>query len=125
MKIRTRDDLAELMRDRGVSYVFTPLVTKQRDGTWLAQYPGADWDVTAGDAETARERLRAAELERMRDPARSDWRVAAVQKYLTYGPTPGVYELDAQVAARIYASADESQLDAVLERIDRQRSTQC
>lgn len=124
MNIHTRDDMADLMRERGVSFVFTPVVTKQPDGTWLAQYPGADWDVTADDAETARLRLRAAEQDRMCDPAGSDWQVAAVHKYLTEGPIAGVYELDAEASARIHASCDEAQLDAMLEAIDRQRTAQ-
>lgn len=86
MNIHSRDDMADLMRERGVSFVFTPVVAEQPDGTWVAHYPGAEWEVTADDAETARLRLRAAEQDRMRDPAGSDWQVAAVRKYLTEGP---------------------------------------
>lgn len=121
--IKTRDDMAEVMRDRGVCFVFTPVVTEQADGSFMAQYPGADWKVTAPDAETARQRLRDAEQDRMRNPANGDWQVAAIHKYLTQGPIPGVYEIDAETSAQIHASGDESKLDELLADIDRQRLT--
>lgn len=122
MDIETRDDMADLMRERGASFVFTPVVTEQHNGSWVAQYPGADWKVTADDAEIARQRLREAELDRMRDPANSEWQVAAVRKYLSEGPIAGVYEVDTETSARIHASGDEAQLDVVLEEIDRLRT---
>jgi hypothetical protein len=43
MTIETQADVERIMLDRGVSFVFQPVLTEQPGGGWIAHYPAADW----------------------------------------------------------------------------------
>lgn len=120
--INTRDDYDELLRTTGKSFVFIPIVTHNPDGTWTARYPGANWDVTADDEAGARQKLYDSKLQRLGDPAEGDWELNAVREHFAHGPIPGVYELDAETAARVHNPPSEEKLDKAIAAIDRQRA---
>lgn len=122
--IETRDDYYELLRTTGKSFVFMPVLTENQDGTWTARYPGASWDVTAPDEAGARQKLHDTQLKRIGDPDQGDWELAAVREYFAHGPIPGVYELDAETAARVHNPPNEEELNKAIADIDRHRAEQ-
>lgn len=121
--IHTRDDYYELLRTTGKSFVFMPIVTPNEDGTWTARYPGANWDVSAPDEAGARQKLHDSKLQHMGDPGQDDeWELNAVREHFARGPIPGVYELDAETAARVHNPPSEEELNKAIADIDRQRA---
>jgi hypothetical protein len=115
--IRTQADVERIMVERNVSFVFDPLISQQPDGAWLARYPGADWSVTADNADEARAQLRVEELRRMSDPEASSWKINAVRLHVEHGPVDGVYELDNTAADRAIQAGTPAALDAEIAAI--------
>lgn len=120
--INTQEDFDELLRTTGKSFVFMPIVTQNDDGHWTARYPGTDWDVTADDEAGARHKLHDAQLGRMGNRAEGDWQLVALREHFAHGPIPGVYELDAETAARVHNPPNEEELDKAIADIDRRRA---
>lgn len=114
-----RQELADMMRQRRVSFVFRPQVQQHSDGSWIARYPRADWSVTAGSPTAAVHRLREAERDRMGDSRNGQWQAEAARDHLQHPRTPGVYQLGADMSARITDSrTPEAALDEIIAELD-------
>lgn len=121
-KIESRADMDDLMRTTGTTFVFVPQIVEGVDGTWTARYPGADWGVSGPDEASVRDRLGVEQRKRMGSGADDDWQIAALNLHLADGPIAGVYELDAETAARVHNPPNFDALQAALAEIDQQRA---
>ncbi|MDO2386869.1 hypothetical protein QRB41_26440 [Mycobacterium avium subsp. hominissuis] len=120
--IESRTDMEDFMRTTGTTFVFVPQVVENEDGSWTARYPGAEWEVNGPDELSVRDQLGILQRKRMGSGADDDWQIAALNLHLTNGPIAGVYELDADTAARVHNPPNFDALQAALAEIDQQRA---
>ena len=121
VNIESRTDMEDFMRTTGTTFVFVPQIVENEDGSWTARYPGAEWEVSGPDELSARDQLGIEQRKRIGGAADDDWQVAALRMYLGGGPIAGVYELDADTAARVHNPPNFDALKAALAEIDQQR----
>jgi hypothetical protein len=98
-----------------------PLVTRQDDNRWRAQYPGVDWYVTADTEQAARDKLHE-EIARRLDAGETDVQPSTdtLTRHLA-NPIPGVYALDRDLFVYLREKGVRSELDKAFEESERRR----
>lgn len=99
-----------------------PLITRQDDKRWRAQYPELDWYVSADSEQAAGEKINAEALRRL-DAGEPDAQPpqTILERHLA-NPIPGVYALDRELFVYLREKGVRSELDNAFEEAERRRA---
>jgi hypothetical protein len=109
------DDVAE----DGIGFYSRPQVERLPDGSWVGQYPAADWSITADSRESVITKLQLEDQRRSQEqPGYTIARYEALRRHLIE-PIPGVYAISREEAERIRSTPDpQAEFNRVADEMD-------